>query len=88
MGSSTNKVFQMQAWSNDEYKSVEHKVVANDKMERYSIAFFLCPSYSTTIDSCKEPSVYRKFTFGEYRHQIQEDVKKIGNKIGLSRFLL
>ncbi|XP_061342153.1 gibberellin 2-beta-dioxygenase 6-like [Gastrolobium bilobum] len=76
-----------QAWSNDEYKSVEHKVVANDKIERYSIAYFLCPSYSTMINGCKEPSVYRKFTFGEYRHQIQEDVKKIGHKIGLSRFL-
>ncbi|KAL5168995.1 Gibberellin 2-beta-dioxygenase 6 [Glycine soja] len=77
-----------QAWSNDEYKSVEHKVVANNKMERYSIAYFLCPSYSTVINGCKGPSVYRKFTFGEYRHQIQEDVKKIGHKIGLSRFLL
>lgn len=61
--------------------------MANNKVERYSIAYFLCPSYSTMIRGCKEPSVYRKFTFGEYRHQIQEDVKKIGRKIGLSRFL-
>ncbi|KAL1362087.1 hypothetical protein HN51_010373 [Arachis hypogaea] len=77
-----------QAWSNDVYKSVEHKVVANDKMDRYSIAYFLCPSYSTIINGYRKPSLYRKFTFGEYRHRIQEDIKNIGHKIGLSRFLL
>ncbi|CAN1853041.1 Gibberellin 2-beta-dioxygenase 6 [Linum perenne] len=77
-----------QAWSNDVYKSVEHKVVANAKMERYSMAYFLCPSYDTSIESCREPSKYRKFTFGEYRSQIQEDVKKHGHKIGLPSFRL
>jgi len=89
-GSFANKFFpfgKSQAWSNDEYKSVEHKVVANDKVERYSIAYFLCPSYATMISGCKEPSTYKNFTFGEYRHQIQEDVKKIGHKVGLSKFL-
>lgn len=77
-----------QAWSNDVYKSVEHKVVANGKMERYSIAYFLCPSYDSLIGSCMEPSIYREFTFGEYRSQVQEDVKRTGRKIGLPRFLL
>ncbi|PQM32775.1 gibberellin 2-beta-dioxygenase 8 [Prunus yedoensis var. nudiflora] len=41
-----------QAWSNDVYKSVEHKVMANEKMERYSIAYFMCPSYDSLIGSC------------------------------------
>ncbi|XP_065871550.1 gibberellin 2-beta-dioxygenase 6-like [Euphorbia lathyris] len=77
-----------QAWSNDVYKSVEHKVMANAKMERYSLAYFLCPSYDSLIQSCREPSIYRKFTFGEYRKQVQEDVKKTGHKLGLQRFLL
>ncbi|PRQ41379.1 putative gibberellin 2-beta-dioxygenase [Rosa chinensis] len=77
-----------QAWSNDVYKSVEHKVMANEKTERYSIAYFLCPSYDSLIGSCRESSIYRKFTFGEYRSQIQEDVKKLGHKVGLSRFLI
>lgn len=77
-----------QAWSNDAYKSVEHKVMANAKVERYSIAYFLCPSYESSIGSCKEPSIYRKFTFGEYREQIQQDVKMTGHKVGLTRFLL
>lgn len=70
------------------YKSVEHKVMVNAKMERYSIAYFLCPSYESTIGSCKEPTIYRSFTFGEYRSQIQQDVKKTGHKVGLPRFLL
>lgn len=69
------------------FKSVEHRVMAN-KMERYSIAYFLCPSYDSFIGSCREPSVYRKFTFRQYRSQVQEDVKKMGYKVGLSRFLL
>ncbi|TMX01937.1 hypothetical protein EJD97_023087 [Solanum chilense] len=76
-----------QAWSNDVYKSVEHKVMANGKKERFSIAYFLCPSYDFMIRSYKEPSIYKKFTFGEYRYQIQQDVKFIGHKVGLSRFL-
>ncbi|KAK9115640.1 hypothetical protein Sjap_014587 [Stephania japonica] len=77
-----------QAWSNNAYKSVEHKVMANKKVDRYSAAYFLCPSYDSLIGSCNEPSLYKKFTFGEYRHQIHEDVKKTGHKIGLRRFLL
>ncbi|XP_068645382.1 gibberellin 2-beta-dioxygenase 8-like [Aristolochia californica] len=77
-----------QAWSNGVYKSVEHKVMVNAVKERYSIAFFLCPSYDTMIASTKEPSIYRKFTFGQYRQQVQEDVKNFGHKVGLPRFLL
>ncbi|XP_029123247.1 gibberellin 2-beta-dioxygenase 6-like [Elaeis guineensis] len=77
-----------QAWSNDIYKSVEHKVMANGKIERYSIAYFLCPSYGSTIRSYEEPSLYESFTFGEFRQQVQEDVKRFGQKVGLPRFLL
>ncbi|GAB2301108.1 Gibberellin 2-beta-dioxygenase 8, variant 2 [Dionaea muscipula] len=77
-----------QAWSNGVYKSVEHRVVANGKVERFSTAYFLCPSSDAVIESCKEPSVYRKFSFREYRQQVQDDVKNLGHKIGLSRFLV
>ncbi|XP_073001952.1 gibberellin 2-beta-dioxygenase 6-like [Typha latifolia] len=77
-----------QAWSNGIYKSAEHKVMANGKKERYSIAYFLCPSYDSTIGSWKKPSLYKTFTFGEFRKQVQDDVKKTGQKIGLPRFLL
>ncbi|KAF0894329.1 hypothetical protein E2562_038386 [Oryza meyeriana var. granulata] len=76
-----------QAWSSNRYKSVEHKVVANAKTDRLSVAYFLCPSYDSLIGTCGEPSPYRAFTFGEYREKVQEDVRTTGKKIGLPNFL-
>ncbi|XP_051144163.1 gibberellin 2-beta-dioxygenase 8-like [Andrographis paniculata] len=77
-----------QAWSNDLYKSVEHRVIANPNMERFSVAYFLCPSHDSVIGSCcNHPSVYKSFTFGEYRRKVQEDSRIFGRKVGLSRFL-
>ncbi|KAK1368431.1 Gibberellin 2-beta-dioxygenase 8 [Heracleum sosnowskyi] len=77
-----------QAWSNDVYKSVEHRVVTNKLEERFSTAYFLCPSYETRIQSCMEPSVYKQFSFREFRQQVQHDVKKLGYKVGLPRFII
>ncbi|XP_059661627.1 gibberellin 2-beta-dioxygenase 8-like [Cornus florida] len=76
-----------EAWSNGVYKSVEHRVVTNKLVQRFSTAYFFCPSYETVIQSCVEPSMYRKFSFGEFREQVTADVKKLGKKIGLPRFL-
>ncbi|KAL5730925.1 gibberellin 2beta-dioxygenase [Ranunculus cassubicifolius] len=77
-----------QAWSNDVYKSVEHRVMANRSVERFSIAYFLCPSYETVIQSCRKPPVYKEFSFREFRRQVQEDVKRVGYKVGLPRFFM
>lgn len=81
-----------QAWSNDVYRSVEHRVMTNAKLERYSVGYFVCPSSDSVVGSCsrkeEETSLYKKFTFGEYKTQVQKDVKNTGNKVGLSRFLL
>lgn len=76
----------LQAWSNDRYKSVEHKVVAHRESERYSVAYFLCPSFDSIISSCGRAPVYRDFTFGEYRTQVRQDVSMTGQKVGLPRF--
>nr|XP_019705849.2 gibberellin 2-beta-dioxygenase 8 isoform X1 [Elaeis guineensis] len=76
-----------QAWSNGVYKSVEHRVMSNPQLERFSVAYFLCPSYDTVIRSYAEPAIYTKFSFGEYKQQVQEDVRRTGHKVGLSRFL-
>ncbi|GFZ12477.1 gibberellin 2-oxidase 8 [Actinidia rufa] len=77
-----------QAWSNGAYKSIEHRVVTNHEVERFSVGYFLCPSSDTFIQCCGEPALYRKFSFREYRQQVQEDVKSTGNKVGLPRFLM
>ncbi|XP_071723449.1 gibberellin 2-beta-dioxygenase 6-like [Rutidosis leptorrhynchoides] len=76
----------LQAWSNDVYRSVEQKVEKNREVERYSVAFSLCPSPGSQIGRCRKPSVYRKFTCGEYRKQVQEDIKRTCRKVGLPRF--
>lgn len=77
-----------QAWSNDVYKSVEHRVVANRRVERFSVAYFFCPSYDTVIQSYLKPSVYKEFSFRDFRQQVQEDVRIVGYKVGLPRFIL
>jgi gibberellin 2-oxidase len=79
----------LQAWSNDRYRSVEHRVMASDARERFSVAFFLCPSYDTLIQprcGAGGSPRYKSFTFGEYRNQIREDVRLTGRKLGLQRF--
>ncbi|KAE8654253.1 pentatricopeptide repeat-containing protein [Hibiscus syriacus] len=81
-------VSQDQALSNGVYKSITHRVIANQECERYSAAYFYCPTYETVIESCSNPNLYRKFSFKEYREQIQKDVKATGDKVGLARFLL
>jgi len=77
-----------QAWSNGVYKSVEHRVVANEVAERFSTAYFFCSSNDAVVRSCGEPRVYKEFSFREYRQQVERDVTTLGRKIGLSRFLL
>ncbi|KAG6638962.1 gibberellin 2-beta-dioxygenase 8-like [Carya illinoinensis] len=77
-----------QAWSNGTYVSVQHRVVTNPVVERFSTAYFFCPAYDTVIQSCCEPAIYKEFSFREYRQQVQADVQKLGSKIGLSRFLV
>lgn len=81
----------VQAASNGVYRSIKHRVLAAEKEERYSVAYFYSPSYDTVIESHGSGGngpVYRKFTFREYKQQADKDVKELGDKVGLSRFLL
>ncbi|KAI3431223.1 uncharacterized protein J3R85_007957 [Psidium guajava] len=64
----------LQIMSNDEYKSVDHRVLANPSREpRVSIAVFCNPSNRENqfgpfpeLVSTDKPAVFRKFTFNEY----------------------
>ncbi|KAK8646258.1 hypothetical protein V6N13_120050 [Hibiscus sabdariffa] len=78
--SSSMEPFATKAWSNGFYNSVEHCVVTHPTKERFSAAYFLCPSYETVIESCSQPSVYSKFSFREYKQKVQEDVQRYGYK--------
>ncbi|KAG6503515.1 hypothetical protein ZIOFF_035830 [Zingiber officinale] len=83
-----NDISSIVAWSNDFYKSVEHKVMSNSEADRYSVAYFLCPSMDSIIGSCSEPSHYKQFTFGDFKKQVEEDKRRTGNKVGLPMFRL
>ncbi|XP_028752276.1 protein DMR6-LIKE OXYGENASE 2-like [Neltuma alba] len=66
---------QVQAISNDRYKSVLHRAVVNCAKERMSIPTFYCPSPDAVIGPAPDlidphhPAQYRNFTYGEYYHQ-------------------
>ncbi|KAK6932358.1 Isopenicillin N synthase-like, Fe(2+) 2OG dioxygenase domain, partial [Dillenia turbinata] len=77
-----------QAWSNGIYKSVEHHVVANEHVERFSAVFFLSSLKDVVIPICGEPSKYKPFSFNEYQEQVLRDIKTLGDKVGLARFLV
>ncbi|KAK2424007.1 gibberellin 2beta-dioxygenase [Trifolium repens] len=76
------------ALSNGMYTSVKHRVVAAEKVERFSVAFLYGPSIDAEIESYATPPLYKKFTLGEYQEQTLKDLKEGGEKVGLSRFLL
>lgn len=78
----------MQAMSSCEYRSIKHRVIASSKSERFSVAYFYCPSNDAIIQSLSKPAVYRQFTLREYKLQTKIDVQETGDKIGLPRFLL
>jgi gibberellin 2beta-dioxygenase len=85
-----------QAFSNNGFKSIIHRVVSTQEVERFSVAYFYCPSNDAVIESsCNNPSpapvpaaVYKQFSFREYQQQVRKDVEATGDKVGLSRFLL
>jgi len=68
--------------SNDEYRSVEHRVLANGSRERMSLCYFAFPLEDGLIVSSK----YKAFTYKEFRAQVQEDIKAYGSKVGLKNF--
>jgi isopenicillin N synthase-like dioxygenase len=60
-------------WSNDVYKSVEHRAVCNSIAPRLSMAFFLNPIDKATIAPAATrdlPPLYRPFTWEEYRQHM------------------
>ncbi|KAJ8769814.1 hypothetical protein K2173_007674 [Erythroxylum novogranatense] len=72
----------MQAISNDEYKSVKHRVKLNKWDERLSICYFVFPAEGGVIQSSK----YKPFTYSDFQAQVQQDIKALGYKVGLDKF--
>ncbi|XP_010535382.1 PREDICTED: gibberellin 2-beta-dioxygenase 8 [Tarenaya hassleriana] len=73
----------MQAISNDEYRSVEHRVGMRKGRERQSICYFVFPEKDRVIESSR----YKPFTYSQFQAQVQLDLHSLGSKVGLPRFL-
>ncbi|MEM0909472.1 MAG: 2OG-Fe(II) oxygenase family protein [Pseudomonadota bacterium] len=63
----------MQHWTNNHFRSTEHRVLPiTDGPDRYSIAFFVDPDSETLVDALpqcideKHPSTYKAITAGEH----------------------
>ncbi|CAA6661828.1 unnamed protein product [Spirodela intermedia] len=72
----------MQAISDDQFKSVKHRVQASNGEERISICFFAFPPEDRPIRSSR----YREFTYRDFKAKVQEDIQAVGFKVGLDRF--
>ncbi|KAF7033954.1 hypothetical protein CFC21_045016 [Triticum aestivum] len=84
----------LQAMSGDAYRSPEHRVVAPGwtEADRMSLCYFAFPEEDAVIvgpaSACRPEELYRAFSYGEFREQVQADVKATGSKVGLARFRL
>lgn len=62
----------IQVWSNEKYESVEHRVVASSKKERFSIPFLFGPSHYVMVEPLEEltseesPAKYKAYNWGKF----------------------
>jgi len=83
----------VQVWSNDRYRAALHRVITNPARDRYSVPFFLNPSYDTTYEplpstvSEREPAHYRRILWREFRSlRAAGDYADLGEEIQISRY--
>ncbi|KAG0496357.1 hypothetical protein HPP92_001048 [Vanilla planifolia] len=72
----------MQAFSDDEYRSVEHRVVASGARERCSLCYFAYFRHDFKI----RRSRYREFCYLDYRAELLKGIKTTGKKDVLKSF--
>lgn len=82
-----------QVWSNDRYRAPLHRVITNPEHERYSVPFFLNPSYDTsyepltTTSSGDEPARYRPIHWREFRAlRAAGDYADLGEEIQIAHY--
>lgn len=83
----------VQVWSNDRYQAALHRVITNGAEERYSMPFFLNPSYETTYEplptmvSRERPAVYRRIPWREFRSlRAAGDYADIGEEVQIHHY--
>jgi len=83
----------IQVWSNDQYRAALHRVVTNPSRDRYSVPFFLNPSYETTYAPLpatitpEYPARYRPIQWREFRTlRAAGDYADIGEEIQITHY--
>lgn len=83
----------VQVWSNDRYRAALHRVVTHPERDRYSVPFFLNPSYETSYQPLTagardgEPALYRPIRWREFRQlRAAGDYADLGEEIQISHF--
>jgi isopenicillin N synthase-like dioxygenase len=82
----------MQVWSNGKYKAPVHRVLANHSESRFSIPFFLNPSYTFVVEPLEDVTggitpKYRPILWGEFRSvRVQGDYADYGEEIQISQY--
>ncbi|XAR59484.1 hypothetical protein NMG60_11015336 [Bertholletia excelsa] len=75
----------IQVWSNDNYESVEHRVILNFEKGRFSIPFFFNPDHTVMVEPLKEltseqrPAKYKAYNWGKvFATRKLSNFKKLG----------
>lgn len=83
----------IQVWSNDQYRAALHRVITNPLEDRYSVPFFLSPSFDTTYEPLPttvrgdHPARYRAITWREFRTlRAAGDYEDIGEEIQIAHY--
>jgi isopenicillin N synthase-like dioxygenase len=83
----------VQVWSNDQYRAALHRVLTNPRHDRYSIPFFLNPSYEATYEPLpstvtpERPAAYRRIGWREFRSlRAAGDYADLGEEIQIHHY--
>jgi isopenicillin N synthase-like dioxygenase len=83
----------VQVWSNDRYPAALHRVLANDRAERYSAPYFFNPAPSAVYEplpglhDAARPARYRPIVWGEFRaNRTAGDYADYGEEIQISHY--
>jgi isopenicillin N synthase-like dioxygenase len=83
----------VQVWSNDRYRAALHRVITNAQRGRFSVPFFLNPSYETeyaplpTMIDENHPPRYRSINWREFRsRRAAGDYADYGEEVQISQY--
>jgi isopenicillin N synthase-like dioxygenase len=83
----------IQVWSNDIYRAAIHRVLAMDRVDRYSLPFFFTPAYTTVVSPLEatvndsRPARYHGIRWGEFRRKRADgDYSNHGPEVQISDY--